>query len=153
MFAFSTRESTNISKIASGNFAVLIVIAAGGGGIPVVEQDAGQLVGVEAVIDKDFAAEKLAELVDADILLILTAVEAVSINYRKADEQVLKTVTVHELQQYIAEGQFAPGSMLPKVQAALSFVESAAGRYSVITSPEMATAAMEDSSIGTHITS
>ena len=129
-----------------------IVIAAGGGGIPVVEQDAGQLVGIEAVIDKDFAAEKLAELVDADILLILTAVEAVSINYRKADEQALKTVAAQELQQYIAEGQFAPGSMLPKVQAALSFVEGNAGRYSLITTPEMATAAV-DGAAGTRVSS
>ena len=102
-----------------------VVITVGGGGIPVVRRN-GRLVGTPAVIDKDFASAKLAELLNADMLIILTAVEKVAINFGKHD------------QQCIAEGQFAPGSMLPKVQAALSFAESAPGRVALITLLEKA---------------
>jgi len=111
-----------------------VVIAAGGGGIPVVKQK-DEFVGVAAVIDKDFAAEKLAELIGADMLLILTTVDAVSINFRQPDETPLGVVTPQELQRYINANQFAPGSMLPKVQAAILFVQAKRGNSVIITSP------------------
>jgi carbamate kinase len=126
-----------------------IVIAAGGGGIPVVEK-LGRLSGVEAVIDKDFAAAKLAELVEADVLLILTGVEAVSINYRQPNEENLGHVTSSQLQTYIDQSQFAPGSMLPKVQAAMGFAMSAQHRTAIITSIDNVTAAVNDG-VGTHV--
>ncbi|MDR1412063.1 MAG: carbamate kinase [Spirochaetaceae bacterium] len=103
-----------------------IPIAAGGGGIPVAMQD-GQYRGKSAVIDKDFSAAKLAELINADMLIILTAVEKVAVNFGKPDQKWLDTLTVAEAEQYIAENQFAKGSMLPKVQAAISFVAPHAG--------------------------
>ena len=101
-----------------------IPVAAGGGGIPVAMRD-GQYRGMSAVIDKDFSAAKLAELCGADMLIILTAVEKVAINFGKPDQKWLDTLTVAEAEQYIAENQFARGSMLPKVQAAIAFVKSA----------------------------
>lgn len=110
-----------------------IVITVGGGGIPVVEKD-GYLKGVDAVIDKDFASEKLAEILDADKLLILTAVEKVYINYGKPEEKSLDKVTVNLMDKYIEEGHFAPGSMLPKVRAAIKFAASKDNRETVITS-------------------
>ena len=100
-----------------------VVITVGGGGIPVVRRD-GKLYGTPAVIDKDFASAKLAELVDADMLVILTAVEKVAINFRKENEQWLSDLTPDMARKYAEEGQFAPGSMLPKGQAAVSFAES-----------------------------
>lgn len=114
-----------------------IVITVGGGGIPVI-REGNRLIGVPAVIDKDFASEKIAELLDADYLIILTAVEKVAINYGKENEMWLSTLTVDEANQYIAEGHFAPGSMLPKVQAALQFANSKPGRRALITSLEKA---------------
>lgn len=110
-----------------------VVITVGGGGIPVVRKD-GKLYGTPAVIDKDFASEKLAELVDADELVILTAVEQVAINFNKPDVQWLSKLTPADAAKYAAEGQFAPGSMLPKVQAAVQFAESKKGRKAIITS-------------------
>jgi len=101
-----------------------IPIAAGGGGIPVAMRD-GQYRGMGAVIDKDFSAAKLAELIGADIFIILTAVEKVAINFGKPDQKWLDTLTVAEAEKYINENQFAKGSMLPKVQAAMAFVSSA----------------------------
>ena len=101
-----------------------IPIAVGGGGIPVAIND-GQYRGMGAVIDKDFSAAKLAELIDADMLIILTAVEKVAINFNKPDQKWLDTMTLAEAETYIAENQFAKGSMLPKVQAAMAFVKSA----------------------------
>lgn len=127
-----------------------IVVAAGGGGVPVVLQD-GVLTGVEAVIDKDFAAEKLAELVDADILLILTAVPAVTVNYLKPDETPLGSVTADDLEAYIEQGQFAPGSMLPKVQAAQLFAHAKPGAKAIITAPDTLGQAMRGET-GTHVT-
>jgi carbamate kinase len=111
-----------------------IVIAAGGGGVPVISKDDG-IVGVEAVIDKDFAAEKLAELVKADVLLILTAVDEVSINFRRPDEVTLRDVVSSKMDAYVGEGHFAPGSMLPKVQACLQFVSQKGAKEAIITSP------------------
>lgn len=114
------------------------VIAAGGGGIPVVQEENFHLKGVPAVIDKDFASERMAEQLDADMLIILTAVEKVAINYRKENEQWLSELTPDEARRYAAEGQFAPGSMLPKVQAAVAFAESKPGRTALITLLEKA---------------
>ena len=114
------------------------VIAAGGGGIPVIWEDKYHLKGVPAVIDKDFASECMAEQLDADMLIILTAVEKVAINYRKENEQWLSELTPDEARKYAAEGQFAPGSMLPKVEAAVKFAESKPGRTALITLLEKA---------------
>lgn len=111
-----------------------IVIAAGGGGVPVIEKDDGTLEGVAGVIDKDLAAEKLAEEVGADILMILTEVEKVSINFKKPTQKEISRMTVEECHKYIEEGHFAPGSMLPKVQAAMMFAKSGPGRKAIITS-------------------
>lgn len=113
----------------------VITISAGGGGIPVIETEAGYK-GVEAVIDKDFASGKLAELVEADYLLILTGVDNVYINFNQPDQQKLEEVTVSQLKQWIKENQFAPGSMLPKVEAAIDFVENRPEGKAVITSLE-----------------
>ena len=114
-----------------------VVITVGGGGIPVVRKD-GKLYGTPAVIDKDFASAKLAELLDADMLVILTAVEKVAINFGKPDQKGLDDLTPADARKYIEEKQFAPGSMLPKVQAALSFAESKRGRVALITLLEKA---------------
>ena len=114
--------------------AGVLVTVSGGGGIPVVETAEGYA-GVEAVIDKDFSAAKVAELVAADNLLILTAVDNVFVNYNKPDQKKLETVTMAEMQAYIEEGQFAAGSMLPKVEAAMEFV-ARTGRPATITSLE-----------------
>lgn len=114
-----------------------IVIACGGGGLPVV-RDGDALVPWEAVIDKDFAGELMAESIDASTLMILTAVEKVAIDFGKPTEQWLSSMSLEEAQAYCEEGQFAPGSMLPKVQAAMRFVSSRPGRKALITSLEKA---------------
>lgn len=119
-----------------------IVIACGGGGIPVVKNGEGDYTGVAAVIDKDFACEKMAELVDADYLFILTAVDRVCINYNKPDQKELTEITVEEADKLSAEGHFAPGSMLPKVIACKTFASSKQGRKAVIVSLEKAVQAM-----------
>lgn len=111
-----------------------ITIACGGGGIPVIENEDGSLKGVAAVIDKDFAAERLAEDMDADILMILTEVEKASINFKKPNQEDLSVITIEEAEKYIEEGHFAPGSMLPKVMASVKFAKSKPGRKSIITS-------------------
>lgn len=109
-----------------------LVIACGGGGIPVVRQG-NHLKGASAVIDKDFASCLLAKELDADFLIILTAVEQVALNFGKPDEKWLSDVSVEEAKKYIGEGHFAPGSMLPKVQAAMDFAGSKPGRRALIT--------------------
>lgn len=114
-----------------------IVIAVGGGGIPTIRRG-NELVGVAAVIDKDSASEKLAELLDCDILFILTAVKKVSINFDRPEQIDLDKIRVSEAEKYIEEGHFAPGSMLPKINAAVKFVKSKEGRISIITSLENA---------------
>lgn len=114
-----------------------VVIAVGGGGIPVT-QEGIHLKGASAVVDKDFASCKLAEIIDADYLIILTAVEKVAINYRKENEQWLDNISLPDAQRYIDEGQFAPGSMLPKVEAAMQFAASKPGRTALITLLEKA---------------
>jgi len=120
-----------------------IVITAGGGGIPVIENEDGSLSGIAAVIDKDLAAERLAEDINADILMILTEVEKVSINFRKPDQKDLSVITSAEAEQYIREGHFAPGSMLPKIQAAVAFVKANPGGKAIITSLYKAVDALE----------
>lgn len=120
-----------------------IVVTCGGGGIPVVENADGTLEGVAAVIDKDFAAELLAEQVEADALVILTEVEKVAINWGKPNQESLSHMTLAEAQKYVEEGHFAPGSMLPKVQAAMKFVTANPGKKAIITSLNMAIEALE----------
>lgn len=128
-----------------------VTISCGGGGIPVVEKGDGSLEGVAAVIDKDFAAELLAEKVDADVLMILTEVEKVAVNYGKPDQRDLSSMTAEEAHGYENEGQFAAGSMLPKVQAAIKFVSKNPGKKSIITSLDKAIDALEGKT-GTTIT-
>ena len=128
-----------------------IVITCGGGGIPVIENWDGSLEGVAAVIDKDFAAELLAEQVDADVLMILTEVEKVAINYNKPDQQDLSNMNLADAARYCNEGQFAPGSMLPKVQAAMKFVRAYPNKKAIITSLDKAIDALKGET-GTTIT-
>lgn len=109
-----------------------VVITVGGGGIPVL-REGNHLRGAGAVIDKDWASAKLAEMIDADMLIILTAVEKVAINFGKPNEQWLDTLSVADAERFIEEGHFAKGSMLPKVEAAVSFAQSKLGRKALIT--------------------
>ena len=113
-----------------------VVITCGGGGIPVVRQGSGGLKGVPAVIDKDFAAGLLAESIGADRLIILTEVEKVAINFNTPDQRNLSRLTYAECERHCGENQFAPGSMLPKVQAAMKFVKANPGKKAVIGSLE-----------------
>ncbi len=128
-----------------------IVISCGGGGIPVIENADGSLEGTAAVIDKDFAAELLAEQVDADVLMILTEVEKVAINFNKPDQQNLSNMNLADAARYCEEGQFAPGSMLPKVQAAMKFVRAYPNKKAIITSLDKAIDALKGET-GTTIT-
>lgn len=132
--------------------AGVLVISTGGGGVPVLRSESGALTGVEAVIDKDFGAATLADLLGADTLLILTSVDAAKVNFGTAEEQSLGEISVSELQKHIDDGQFAAGSMLPKTQAALSFLEGDTGRTAIITSLEK-TAEAINSTAGTRIKS
>lgn len=144
-------EIVELDAVKTLNDAGFVVVTVGGGGIPVVRNDAGDLEGVAAVIDKDLASEKLARDMDADALVILTAVEKVSINFKKPDQKDLDRMSAAEAKQYIKEGHFAPGSMLPKIEAALNFVESKPGRVAIITSLDKAVDAIEGCA-GTTIT-
>jgi carbamate kinase len=126
----------------------VIVIAAGGGGIPVVKNDDGSLTGVEAVIDKDRSAFKLAEEVQADVFMILTDVQNVYVNYGKPDQKALTQVTLEEAYQYVNEGQFSAGSMGPKMEAAIKYAEQ--GGRAIICSLDQADLALEGQA-GTHI--
>ncbi|MGN1168095.1 MAG: carbamate kinase [Lachnospiraceae bacterium] len=128
-----------------------IVISCGGGGIPVVEKMDGTMEGVPAVIDKDFAAELLAEQVDADVLMILTGVEKVAINWGKENQKDLDHMNLKEAVQYIEEEQFAAGSMLPKVEAAMKFARTYPNKRAIITSLDKASDALEGKT-GTVIT-
>ena len=128
-------EIDTIRALADAGY---VVIAAGGGGIPVFKAENNHLKGSPAVIDKDRASELLAEELDADFLIILTAVEKAAINFNKPDQQWLDDLTPDEARKYIAEGQFAPGSMLPKIEAAVKFAESKPGRTALITLLEKA---------------
>ena len=128
-------EIDTIRTLADAGY---VVIGAGGGGIPVFKTENHHLKGAPAVIDKDRASELLAEELDADFLIILTAVEKAAINFNKPDQQWLDDLTPDEARKYIAEGQFAPGSMLPKIEAAVKFAESKPGRVALITLLEKA---------------
>ena len=128
-----------------------IVITCGGGGVPVVEHPDGTLEGVAAVIDKDFAAELLAEEVNADALLILTEVEKVAIHFGKPNQQDLGHLSLAEAARYVEEGQFGVGSMLPKVEAAMKFVRANPGKRAIITSLDKSVDALEGKT-GTVIT-
>ena len=120
-----------------------IVITCGGGGIPVIEKPNGHLEGVAAVIDKDYAAELLAEKVRADVLMILTEVEKVSINFNKPNQQDLSKLTLNDADKYVNEGHFPAGSMLPKVKAAMKFVRKYPNKKAIITSLDKAVEALE----------
>jgi carbamate kinase len=130
--------------------AGVLVITAGGGGVPVIVDD-NKITGIEAVIDKDHAASLLAEQLDAEKLIILTSVSGVSINYGKPDEKLIESATVEEMKKYVRDGYFAAGSMLPKVLAAIKFVESGPNRETIIASLDDASAALNGQS-GTRIT-
>ncbi len=121
----------------------IIVVAVGGGGIPVIRQDDGSLKGVDAVIDKDFATSLLARNLNADVLIISTAVEKVALNFGTPDEKAIDRMTVAEAKQYIEEGHFAPGSMLPKIKAVIEFIEGG-GEKAIVTCPEK----LEDAIMG-----
>lgn len=115
----------------------VVMICGGGGGIPVIKQG-DELVGVPAVIDKDFTCEKIAEILDADVFLILTAVDKVAIRFGQPDVKWLDTLSLDEVEKYIEDKEFAEGSMLPKVLAAVAFAKSKKGRKAIITSLEKA---------------
>jgi carbamate kinase len=139
-------EKDAIKTLINAGF---VVVAVGGGGIPVVKKGNHSYVGIDAVIDKDFATSLLAEQVQAETLIITTGVSRVCINYGKPNQKALETITVEELKQYAAEGHFPPGSMLPKVEASLSFLEKDGLRV-IITDPESLKDAIVEKA-GTHI--
>ncbi len=120
----------------------IIVIASGGGGIPVIDED-GRIVGVEAVIDKDLAGERVAEVLGVDLFMILTDVEKAKLNFGKPDEKGIDRMTVSEAKKYMEEGHFLPGSMGPKVKACIRFIEEAGGKAAIITHLEKALDALE----------
>jgi carbamate kinase len=124
-------------------------VAVGGGGVAVVEDDKGQLRGAAAVIDKDLASSLLARRLGADCLVISTAVEKVCLNFGKPEQKALDRMTVAEAKKYIAEGHFKPGSMLPKVQAVVGFLEGG-GQEAIITDPEHLELALAGKT-GTHV--
>jgi len=127
----------------------VIVVAAGGGGIPVIEKEDGSLEGIGAVIDKDLASSLLARNLGAELLVISTSVDKVAVNYRKPDQRDIDRMTVEEASRYLEEGQFAPGSMKPKIEASIQFLR-AGGRQVIICQPHDIDEAMEGTT-GTHI--
>lgn len=138
-------EATAINSLLEKGF---IVVSVGGGGVPVVRED-GRLRGVEAVIDKDYASSLLARSIKADLLLISTAVEKVSLNYGKPNQKLLDRVSLAEIRDYYTQGHFPAGSMGPKIQAAIQYLE-AGGKEVIITSPENIARALRKET-GTHI--
>ena len=126
-----------------------IVVACGGGGVPIHVRDDGKYVGIEAVVDKDLTSSVLARDVQAELLIILTAVPHVYVDYGKPGERALTAVTLDEIRRFVADGQFPPGSMGPKIEAAIGFLEQG-GRRTLITDPDSLPAAMEGRA-GTHI--
>ena len=135
-------EKEMISKLVKGGD---VVICAGGGGIPVIKED-NKLVGVAAVIDKDYASALVAELVEADYLVILTAVDNVYINYRKENEKKLENVSLEEIKSYMSGDYFAKGSMYPKVNACVKFLTNCPGKKAIIAALENAEKAFEEKS-------
>ena len=144
------KEIVELSAIKAMYDAGELVICCGGGGVPVVSEGK-HLAGAAAVIDKDFAAALLAESLEADMLIILTAVEKVAIRYGKPDQEWLTDLSVEEAQKYADQGEFAPGSMLPKVQAAIQFASAKKGNEAMITLLEKAREALQGKT-GTKIT-
>ena len=144
------KEIVEIDAIASLLVRGVVVIAAGGGGIPVVKDTRGNLHGVEAVIDKDYASALMAEKLGADIFLISTAIDRAYINYGKPNQKGLDHITLRELKRYVKEGHFKPGSMLPKIKAIIQFLEKG-GKEAIITDPNHMDLAI-DGKAGTHIT-
>ncbi|MCW4051739.1 MAG: carbamate kinase [Candidatus Bathyarchaeota archaeon] len=144
------REIVEKDAITTLFDAGVIVIAVGGGGVPVVQNEDGGLMGVEAVIDKDLGAQILANHIGADLLLLLTDVEKVSLNYGKPNQIDLDQMTVGDAVRYLKEGHFAPGSMAPKIEASIRFLKSK-GERAVISSLEKARDALEGRA-GTAIT-
>lgn len=142
---------TNLTSIQDALNQHHVVVCAGGGGIPVIATDQGY-VGVEAVIDKDSASALLAKELDVDVLFILTAVEKVAVYYGTPKQQWLASMSIEETKQFIQEGHFAPGSMLPKVEAALSFVSGAKDKTTIITLLDKASEALKGET-GTRIMS
>ncbi len=132
-------EADAIHNLIKAGFSV---VGVGGGGIPVIEDENGNLQGVEAVIDKDFGSALLAKMIDADLFVISTAVEKVALNFNTPDQEWLDEMTVADAKRYIEEGHFAPGSMLPKVQAIVQFLENG-GKKALITDPEHISDALE----------
>jgi len=139
-------EKDVISKLAHDGYCV---VCAGGGGIPVIKREDGMLQGVDAVIDKDFASSLLASQINADLLIISTGVPTVYLNYGKPNEKALDKISLAELKQYVSENHFAPGSMLPKVQAVIQFLENG-GKRAIITNSESLEEAIFEKA-GTHI--
>jgi carbamate kinase len=138
-------EEVLIKKISQEN----IVIAAGGGGIPVYKDESGMLQRIDAVVDKDLASEKLAEVIQPDIFAILTDVDGVYLNFDKDDKQIIQSLAPDEARKYLTQGCFGEGSMKPKVEACVKFIESG-GRESIITSLDKIVEAVGDRSVGTH---
>lgn len=139
-------EQNAIKTLADADF---LVVAAGGGGIPVVQESDGRLRGVEAVIDKDFASALLATELGADMLCITTGVDRVAINFGRPDQRALDVIDVDEARRHLADGQFPPGSMGPKIEAALQYLE-AGGKEVLITSPDRLAEAL-DGTTGTRV--
>ncbi|MBN2448019.1 MAG: carbamate kinase, partial [Phycisphaerae bacterium] len=143
------REIIELDSIKSLVNSGFMVVAAGGGGIPVVRLPDGTIAGADAVIDKDLATSLLANQLNADVLVISTAVEKVAINFGKPNQQDLDRMTLAEARRYMDEGHFAPGSMLPKIMAVVEFIE-AGGKEAIITDPTNLARAVAGES-GTHI--
>lgn len=139
-------EENAITTLAEKGFCV---VAVGGGGIPVIRNDKGNLEGTAAVIDKDFASALLASNIKADTFIVSTAVEKACLNFGKPDQKALDKVTVAELEQYCKEGHFKPGSMLPKCEAIIKFIKNG-GKHAIITNPENLAKAVKGEA-GTHV--
>ncbi len=144
------RRIVELDAIKSMSGQGYIVIACGGGGIPVVEDKDGELQGLEAVIDKDLASSLLARDLQAELFVISTGVEKVALNFNQPGEKWLDRVTLSELRRYVAEGHFAKGSMAPKIDAVISFLEGAPGGRAIITNPPNLGRALSGAA-GTHI--
>lgn len=144
------KEVVELDTVRALINAGVVVISVGGGGIPVVDKGAGEYVGIAAVIDKDYASSLLAQSVHADLFLISTAVEKVALNYGKPDQQWIDRMTVSEAKRYLAEGtHFANGSMAPKIEAIIWYME-AGGKHAIVTTPENIFRAVRGET-GTHI--
>ena len=143
------REIIELEAVKALLKARFCVIAAGGGGIPVIEEESGTLTGIDAVIDKDRASSLMAHQIEADLLIISTGVKNVCLNFGKPNQQELKQISLEEAEIYLKKGHFAPGSMAPKIEAAISFLKQG-GREVIITSPENIQHAVTEGS-GTHI--